>query len=105
MSHNNNEAMYLSGRQAHAAGRQTIHCPSRQPTTTNRSTTMKTFLSADTINGIQMVDAQDHPDAVWMDYGHFKASLDYDMAEGDQLFCAVTTRQLAELAIEYGVEE
>ena len=26
MSHNNNEAMYALGRQAHAAGYQTIHC-------------------------------------------------------------------------------
>jgi hypothetical protein len=31
MSHNNNEAMYALGRQAHAAGFKTIHCNVRDP--------------------------------------------------------------------------
>jgi hypothetical protein len=61
------------------------------------------YLLADTINGIQTIDQEDYPDAVWMSYEHFRASIDYDMADDEQVFCTVNMAQLTELAMEYGV--
>lgn len=61
-------------------------------------------VTADTANGIQLIEFDDQPTVNWLDFDDFLIQLP-TLQDDELLFCVVNAEQLKQLENEYGVSK